>query len=54
MAHKTQVTLCGGKRDLCALRKGVTQQIYIIRLPFSSFSNFSITVTNFDHISRSS
>jgi hypothetical protein len=54
MVHKTHVKLCGGKRNLCALRKGLTQHIYIFRMPFSLFYKYWITVTSFDHISRPS
>lgn len=54
MVHKTHVTSCGGKRNLCALRKGVTRQVHIFRMHFSLFCNYWITVTNFSHISRPS
>jgi hypothetical protein len=54
MVHKTHVRLCGGKRNLCALRNGVTQQIHVFRMPFSLFYNYWITVKIFDHISRPS
>lgn len=54
MVHKTHVALCGGKRNLCALRKGVTQQIHIFIMPFSLFSNNWVTVISLDHTSRPS